>query len=201
MSVSTHEELIQAVLRWSQRPDFRERAADAIPLAEAKINRRLRTREMETTLGTFTISGEYVSLPSNFAGVKAFQLVGPPKVALEFRPNDQMATEYDTGTNKPRFFNVHGSEFRFAPAPDTTYSARLVYYRTIPALTSSATTNWLLTSHPDAYLYGVLAELYDFAGDQQRADRCTERMYAVLDEVKTQSNRDRLGPGLTMRLA
>lgn len=201
MSVSTYEELIQAALRWSQRPDFRDRAGDAIPLAEAKINRYLRTREMETTLGTFTISGEYVSLPSNFAGVKAFQLVGPPKVALEFRPNDQMANEYDTGTDKPRFYNVQGTEFRFAPVPNATYSARLTYYRTIPAMTSGGTANWLLSSHPDVYVYGVLGELYEFAGDQQKADRCVQRMYSALDEVKAQSNRDRLGPGLTMRLA
>ncbi len=201
MSVSTYEELIQAAVRWSQRPDFRQRADDAIPMAEARINRYLRSREMETTLGTFTISGEYVALPSNFAGVKAFYLPGPPKVAIEFRPNDQMAIDYPTDTGKPKFFNVHGSNFRFAPSPNGTYSAYLVYYRTVPALTSSATTNWLLTSHPDAYVYGVLGELYEFAGDQQKADRCLQRMYSALDEVKTQSNRDRLGPGLTMRLA
>jgi|SRR5688572_24151151 len=201
MAIGTYEELVQAVLRWSQRPDFRQRAEDAIPLAEAKINRRLRCREMETTLGTFTISGQYVTLPSNFGGVKAFELTGPPKVALEFRPNDQMATEYDTGTDKPRFFNVHGSEFRFAPTPDSTYSARLVYYRTLPPMTTGGSPNWLLASHPDAYVYGTLAELYDFAGDQEAAERCAQRMDAVLSEVRTQSNRDRLGPGLTMRPA
>ena len=201
MAISTYTELLQAATRWSARADFAERIPDAVPLAEAKINRYLRVREMETSNGTFTISGEYVALPTNFGGVRTFYLNGLPRLDLEHRPNDQMAIDYPTDTGKPRFYNVHAANFRFAPVPDATYAATLVYYLKVPALTSSAATNWLLTSHPDAYLNGVLGELYEFGGDPDRADRCTQRMYAVLDEIKTQGRRDRLGTGLTMRLA
>jgi len=156
---------------------------------------------METTNGTFTISGEYVALPSNFGGVRTFYLNGLPRLDLEHRPNDQQAIDYPTDTGKPRFYNIHAANFRFAPAPDASYSAKLVYFLKIPALTSTASTNWLLTSHPDAYLYGVMAELQEYAGDVSGAGRYEARMYAVLDEIKTQGNRDRLGTGLTMRLA
>jgi hypothetical protein len=201
MSISTHEELLQAVIRWGGKAEFRERAGDAIPLAEAKINRKLRTMEMETSNGTFTISGEYVALPTNFAGVRTFYLNGLPRLDLEHRPNDQQAIDYPTDTGKPRFYNITDNQFRFAPVPNANYTATLIYFLKVPALTSSATTNWLLTSHPDAYFYGALSELYEYAGDMQKADRFAQRMYAVLEEIKTQSNRDRLGTGLTMRLA
>jgi hypothetical protein len=32
----------------------------------------------------------------------------------------------------------------------------MLYSQKVPALSDSATTNWLLTSHPDAYLFGTL---------------------------------------------
>lgn len=201
MTIGTYNELLQAAVRWSARPDFEQRVGDAIPLAEAKINRRLRVLDMETTNGTFTISAEYVALPANFGGVRNFELNGSTKVNLEHRPSDQMAIDYPTDTGKPRFYNIQDAQFRFAPEPDATYTATLVYFLKVPALTSSATTNWLLTSHPDAYLYGVLAELFSYVGDEVIAERWQARMYGVLDEIKAQSNRDRLGTGLTMRLA
>lgn len=200
MAISTYDELLTAVVRWSNKPEYRDRAPDAIALTEAKFNRYLRCREMETTLGTFTIGGEYVALPSNFAGVRTFYLNGLPRLDLEHRPNDQQAIDYPTDTGKPRFYNIHETDFRFAPVPNGNYSATLVYFRAIPALTSSATTNWLLTSHPDAYLYGALAELCGFDGDE-RGDKWLAKTFAALDEIKAQSNRDRLGTGLTMRLA
>lgn len=200
MAISTYDELLTAVTRWSNKPEFRDRAPEAIALAEAKINRNLRCREMETTLGTFTISGEYVDLPANFAGVRTFYLNGLPRLDLEHRPNDQQAIDYPTNTGKPRFYNIHATDFRFAPVPSGTYSATLVFFRTVPALSSSATTNWLLTSHPDAYLYGTLAELAAYDGDE-RAARWEAKFFAALDEIAVQSRRDRLGTGLQMRLA
>lgn len=42
------------------------------------------------------------------------------------------------------------------PVPNTTYTIELIYYLRIPALSDSATSNWMLTDHPDAYLYGTL---------------------------------------------
>lgn len=200
MAISTYDELLTAVTSWSNKPEFRDRAPDAIALAEAKINRGLRCREMETTLGTFTISGEYVALPPNFAGVRTFYLNGLPRLDLEHRPNDQQAIDYPTSTGKPRFYNIHASNFRFAPVPNGSYAATLVYFRTVPALTSSATSNWLLTSHPDAYLYGTLAELAAYDGDE-RAERWAGKFLGALDEIAAQGRRDRLGTGLQMRLA
>lgn len=200
MAISTYDELLQAVVRWSNKPEYRERAPDAIALAEAKINRTLRVFEMETTLGTFTIDGEYVSLPTNFAGVRDFYLSGSTRVNLEHRTGDQLTNDYPVDTGKPYFYTIVDGQFRFGPRPNGTYSAVLAYFLKIPALTSSATTNWLLTSHPDAYLYGALAELHCYSEDGS-GDYWQAKLNASLAEIKTQSDRDRLGKNLTMRLS
>jgi hypothetical protein len=48
-------------------------------------------------------------------------------------------------------------------------SATLVYYAKIPPLSSTNVTNWLLTDHPDAYLYGALMQAAIKYQDSQAA--------------------------------
>ena len=42
-----------------------------------------------------------------------------------------------------------GTNFRFSPAPDSSYTATLVFYKAFDTLSSSTTTNHILTNHPD----------------------------------------------------
>ena len=44
------------------------------------------------------------------------------------------------------------------------------YYEAIPALTASASTNWLLTKYPGAYLYGTLVMSNMFVSDPRFND-------------------------------
>ncbi len=50
------------------------------------------------------------------------------------------------------------------PTPDASYTAALDIY-SFTGLSALATTNWLITSHPDLYLYGSLAEAEPFIKD------------------------------------
>lgn len=193
MAISTYNELLTAAANWSGRSDLTSRIPEFITLAESKINRKLRTLDMETKNASFSITGEYVAVPTNFAGVKTFYLNTTPKQNLEFMPDDSQTGYFGSASAKPRYYSIQGSNFRFGPAPDGTYSATLVYYLKVPALTASNTTNWLLTSHPDAYVYGVMAELAGFAQDWAAADKWVNAMYGVLEEVAGNSNRDRWG--------
>src|SRR5574343_38100 len=98
------------------------------------------------------------------------------KFNRDMRVPSQESEFYSSGTGVPRFVSVSGHTtadgtmaFRFAPPPDGTYTATIVYYAKLPALNSTTqTTNWLLTSHPDAYLYGSLLEASIFIGDDPR---------------------------------
>jgi hypothetical protein len=189
VSIGTYAELQTAVGNWiTNGAVSTTRIQEGIALAEAKINRRIRTLEMVTKNTTFSITGEYVATPTNFGGVKTFYLNASPKQDLTYMDDGQMAA-YST-TTKPKYFNVQGSNFRFAPVPDATYSSTLVYYLKVPALTASNTTNWLLTSHPDAYLYGTLAEMEAFVKNWEAASNWEKMLYTMLDEVAAQSKRD-----------
>jgi hypothetical protein len=109
---------------------------------------------------------------------------------------------FSSGTDQPRHYNVQGSNFRFGPVPDATYSATLVYWLKVPALSDSATTNWLLTSHPDCYLYLTNAEMSAFANDLQTAQSWEQMGYQILQEIADQSARDQWGgTSMAVRIA
>lgn len=149
---------------------------DCIQLAEAEINRRLAlspVRPMHTRNAAFSVTGEYVAQPSLMLDVDTFKIVYASDSYVLKPTNPQSMTEMydrDDTTDIPQYYTMVGTDFRFWPEPDATYTATLVYWIKVPNLTSSASTNWLLASHPDVYFHGVLAHCYQEYFDQENAD-------------------------------
>lgn len=190
MTIASYSDLNTAVANWTGRSDLTSRIPEGIVLAEAKMNRYLRVKSMVTKNASFSIDGEYVAVPTNFGGVKTFYLNTSDTAVLDFMPDELITNTWQGSTGQPEAYCVQGDNFRFGPVPDKTYTATLVYYLKVPALTASATTNWVILNHPDAYLYGVLAEMAVFAKDPQAAQGYWGLMYQALDQIKLASNRD-----------
>lgn len=171
MAITIQSELVAAVQNWRARTDLSStRCAEFIALAEAKINRDIRDLAQETKSTSFSITGEYVNVPSSFLAVKLFQTTyGGVRYALRQASHEQETNMYND-TGPPKFFTVTGSQFRFSPIPDATYTATLIYFVTLTALgTTGSNTNWLLTSHPDVYLYASLFEAAVYEQDAEAA--------------------------------
>lgn len=193
MSLDSYNDLLTAAANWSERSDLTSRIPEFLELAEAKINRKLRTKDMETKNASFSITGEYVATPTGFGGVRSFHLNTTPKQVLEFMPADNQTGYFGSSTGKPRYYTIEGSNFRFGPAPDATYASTLTYFLTVPALTASNTSTWLLTANPDAYVYGVMAELQAYLKNWTDAQMWENKMYRVLEEIHAISNQDKWG--------
>lgn len=164
------------------------------------MQRHLRTLDMETKQAGFQVASEYTPVPADFLQVRDFYLCGPPKVPLRYQAPDLMSFNYGSGSGRPTSFSVVGKNFRFAQAPDTTYPAVLVYYAKIPALTASAPSNWLLTQHPDAYLYGSCMEVAIRTQNAQDAGYYKALFEEALGAIQASNNKGRWsGPGLAAR--
>ncbi len=190
MTIANYSDLNTAVANWTARADLTSRIPEGIVLAEAKMNRYMRTKDMVTQNTTFSIATEYVAVPTNFGGVKTFYLNTASKAVLDWMPDELITSNFPSGTGQPEVYGVQGSNFRFAPVPGSAYTATLVYYLKVPALTVSATTNWMITNNPDAYLYGVLAEMEALAKNFPAAQGWEAMFYRSMDEIKLSSNRD-----------
>ncbi len=146
-----------------------------IQMFEAKMNRELFVRQMETRSTTLTdntaLEPEFISLPSDFQSMRRVRLSSVTgKPCLEFRSGVQMDELRLTSGNiaaQPRYFTIFGSEMELLPTPDTIYTIEMVYRKNIPALSSNST-NWLLDLAPDLYMYGALLESAPYIKEDAR---------------------------------
>lgn len=194
MAITTGAELATAVANWTGRADLTSRIPEFVALAEAKMNRVLRTPEMETKDAAFSITGEYVAVPTGFLAARMFYLNDSDKTVLSFMPDDTQSDYFGTATGTPKYFSVVGSNFRFGPVPPSTYTATLVYYKA-PASVSAggSATNFILASHPDVYLYGSLLEAVGYLGDDPRVQLWLSAYSTALEHLKRQGSQMRWG--------
>jgi len=143
---------------------------DAIALCESRINSELRVKEMMASADlTCSATTGTAALPTDFTEMVALYRTGGGRpIRMEYvTPNE--------------FFNYSATDNRYTISGWVTGSLEgvlvtaiedessgldialnLHYIQTIPALTSTDTTNWLTTRSPRAYLYGTLMELQPY---------------------------------------
>lgn len=203
MAITNGATLATAVGNWLARADLSSRIPEFVALAEAKFNRELRTPDMETKDASFSITGEYVAVPTGFLEVRYWHLNDGDKNTLAFLPPDTQSGYLPDGTGIPVYYSVTGSNFRFAPVPDGTYASTLIYYKALTTCSTGSTeTNWLLTSHPDVYLYGALLEAAGYLHDDARVQTWYNAYRAATEQLKRQGARQRWsGPSMAARVA
>ena len=170
MALDTFAGLKSAIADYLNRDDLTSIIPSFITIAEAKFNRKLRTRQMVTRT-TLSIQNAFLSCPSDWLQAKEFQLNTNPIQRLQYvteAQGDELKSNSYVTVGQPGYYTIIGTQFEFIPAPDTTYSSELTYYAKIPALSDSNTSNWLLAYAPDLYLYGALLEASPYLKDDER---------------------------------
>ena len=173
MAISTKAELHTAIANWLNRSDLTARIPEFIALAEASFNRNLRTRDM-LVRSTAPVSGQYVSIPTNFLEMLNIELTSTtPSRRLIYassdRADDFRSQQNDT-TGIPIYYTIEGESIQLTPTPNTSFTLQLNYYKTITALSGLADSayNQLLASHPDVYLYGTLMQASPYLMDMEK---------------------------------
>jgi len=168
-----------------------------IKLFEAKANRTLKCRQMETRSYTDVLEAptepQYISLPSDFQTMRTLRIVtdgvagAPLKFRTFFQLNDIRNQSPDM-TGDPAFFTVFGTEMELFPEPAYPLRLEMVYRCTIPALTASAPNNWLFDAAPDAYLYGALMEAAPYMREDERVTMWAQGLAATVGQLNDLSN-------------
>jgi hypothetical protein len=194
MAIGTFAELKTAAANWLDRSDLTARIPEFIALAEARFNRILRTRDMETVstaISTAAGTREY-SLPTGFVQMKEFHLTTDPLTPLAYITPEMMTRIWaGSGQGKPEVFTIIADNVRLGPNPDAVYTTSMLYYKTFTALSDSATTNDMLTNNPDVYLYGTLLEAEPFIMNDQRVQLWGMAFEKAIGDIQNQDNKDR----------
>jgi hypothetical protein len=159
-----------AIGNWLHRSDMAGVVDDLIMLAEKRINADVKSRHQDDIVTLTTTAGvNTVAIPDDMIDVRRLRVMTDPVVVLKYLAPDQMAVTYTLSySSVPRHFTVIGSNLELAPVPDAAYNIELTYVQAVPALSSTNTTNWLLTNHPNVYLFAALVEAQAYIVDDQR---------------------------------
>jgi hypothetical protein len=145
-----------------------------------------------------TTGGEFVNAPAGFLEVKDWYTNASPRAPLLFMPDDTM-TAYYNSSDIAQFYSISGTQFRFAPTPGAGTSTTLRYFQAIPGLQANST-NWLMTAHPNMYLFNVLMQLALYISDGENAQKWLQAWQTELQSLKSHDGRRRYGgTGMAVR--
>lgn len=190
MSLSTYTDLQAAIGTWLHRDDISALIPDFIRLFEARANRALRTRSMLASLASTPLVSGAISLPTGFLAFKELRYDGDNSYTLEPRPLEWIRNQ-PTDPSQPLYFAVTADQVICWPQAGNVIGT---YYQTIPPLSSNST-NWLLTNHPDLYLFGSLVESILYTQDDSRLPIWADKAAALIESAQGSDNANAINGG------
>lgn len=196
MSITTYAELKAAIIGWGKRGDALSVIDDFIDLAESDMWQKLRLRSMEGS-GTGNLSGRTLALPSDYIESRKLRLTTNPSTELEFYTPESMNIEQ--GSGKPTKYTIT-SQIEFNKVPDNTYGYELTYYKSLTALSSSNTTNDVLTNFPSIYLFGALYHYGNWSMNDVMSAKYLQLFEKAMNDANRRDQRGRYGAAKAMHV-
>lgn len=146
---------------------------------------------------TFALPSDYLEMKvltvSAYNGLYTLQRISPAWAHEAFP--DQVSS------GVPNYFWREGSNFLFAPYPDTSYALQGTYFARLPALSTSNTTNWLVSNQPDLIFAAAMVEASTYLQDDNGV-QYWEQKYQGLAAITEQADRTERwsGSNLAMRV-
>jgi hypothetical protein len=199
MAITTYAELQAAAANWLVRADLTARIPEFIALAEARLNRLMRTRlsEVEVALNT-TLGARTLPLPAGFTEPLRLWLErAGGREELPFLDPSLVGASSLRGA--PGAWSVDGATLAFDRPCDQAYPLTLRMLRKF-VLSDAAPTNALLTDFPDLYLFATLSEAAPFLRDAELAAAYESKLGRAIEEANAKEARSRAARVLTTEL-
>jgi len=184
----TKHDLVEACQLYADRYDSETVAglwSQFINLAEDRLSRIIKTRNMSTRLLIPTVAGQSdYDLPEDFDGARDIAIDGKsltlviPEQLNNVGPGDI-------------YYCIVANKLRISPTADSGSSIDIVYYQRLPALIDGTDTNWLLQSNGDIYVTACLAEVESYVKNDNRAAMFWARLDGMFDEIDRRDWEDR----------
>lgn len=184
MTIATYAQLQTAVADNLARGDLVSFIPDFIASAEDWLNfgteqaSPLRVREMEHVEQIAGSSGAY-ALPADYLQyVQTVELAGTRRL-LTYVTLDTAEKLYPSRAGGLAcHFTIVGGNLLTLPLASN--DVELTYYRSIPRLSDSVTSNWLLAKSPSTYLRATLAQAAEFTKNDEEAAKQSQLAIALV---------------------
>lgn len=198
-AITSYDTLVLNMADYLARDDLTQYFPTFIGQAEARLETRLKVPGMETETSIDSNNANTYPLPADYVEWIRAIWFNPDKTTGQglrnVEANSPEATYRYRPNGNPMYYIATAGAIRVVPTRPG--SLLLTYYRTLPRLSPTVQTNWLIQRAPQVYLTASLAEAYAF---QKDADRTIEWMQAMdkrLEDFIEESAGNKVGRRVT----
>lgn len=178
--ITNYTELKAAIANWLNRDDLTARIPEFIANGEARLNTRVRHRDMESSTALALDSSGQATLPTDFLEARYMSVASTPVARPEFvQPGSREWLYRFRPYATPQYYTTLADKIAVQPA--FAGSATLYYYAKLLALGDGQATNWLLDRAPEAYLYAAVVEAWAYLQDTEEMDRAAGLLESSVD--------------------
>ena len=187
MAFTSYTTLKSTIADYLARSDLTSQIPDFITLAENRLRRDLRIRQMLKYVTTNTVAGDgTVALPSDFLAMRDLHIETNPVSVIEYQsPSNFFRNARTTDSGLPTMYTVLATEFKFAPVPDSAYTLHMLYYAAPTYLSSTNSSNAFLANCPDLLLYAALGEVEPYLMNDERLQTWASLYQRGLDSISS----------------
>ena len=206
MALDTYANLKDEIINWSHREDVDLKIDAFIDLAEAEMfaNQveplQIRSEETRATASMdATTPSRYLALPDGYQSMRKLSVLieDSSPYEVEYRTPGQLEVTDTEGS--PVFFTVT-SQLEFDRNPDIAYTLEMQYIKEFTKLSTTNTTNQVLTDNPNIYLFGSLWALNNWAEEEQKAARYYQQFIGAIKGANKRTDMGKYGPAPVMRV-
>lgn len=170
MALTNYSDLKTTIASYLARSDLTAMIPDFIRLAETRLRRELRIRQMLKVVTTTATAGDStVELPSDFLQMRDLHVATNPAATLEYQsPSNLFRNARTTQSGLPKQYTVLAQEFQLAPVPDSNYTLSMLYYASPVFMSDTVSSNAFMANCPDLLLYGALGEAEPYIMNDSR---------------------------------
>jgi len=184
--VTNYTTLVDKIARYNDRQDetaFTDQIDTFIGLAEASFNRKLKDREMSTTVTLATDADGYATLPTDFIRARGFHTInGNLSQSLSVIASPAIATLFPIDSaGIATYVSISNGVIRIQTTAES--DVVLEYDQRFVGLSASNLTNWIITKHPDLYLFATLAQAAVWNKDYSEAATMAAQAMAISEEI------------------
>ena len=166
---TSYDNLKTNIADYLARQDLNEKIPMFVSLAEKRLNRDLRLRQMLQQSTYSLTSGFKVPTPTDFLEMKDIHIDANPVVNLNFKTVSQFyRLSNSSGSGVPINYTLVSDNFVLAPRPTGASTINMTYYKIPKVLSTTNPSNEYLEVCPDLLLYASLVESAPFLMDDAR---------------------------------
>ena len=166
---TSYDNLKTNIADYLARSDLTEKIPMFVSLAEKRLNRDLRLRQMLQQSTYALTSGFKVPTPADFLEMKDIHIEANPVINLNFKTVSQFYRLGNSSTTgQPINYTLVSDNFVLAPRPVSGATINMTYYKIPEVLSDTNPSNEYLEVCPDLLLYASLVETAPFLMNDER---------------------------------